>query len=67
VRRLAAVTLLALAGACSPGAGETSSTRVDVFEDGSGVQLVDGAVTHRFEDGTFTWDCMIHGNGVCGR
>lgn len=42
------------------------ATHVEVFEDGSGVQWIDGREVRRFEDGTFVWMCGTQGNRECG-
>lgn len=40
---------------------------VEVFEDGSGVQVIKGKVVETFPEGTFAWDCSEMGNRICGK
>ena len=39
---------------------------VEVYEDGSGVQYVEGREVKTFPEGTFAWDCSAMGNRICG-
>lgn len=45
---------------------DNGSTRVEVYEDGSGVQLVNGMPVRSFASDTFVWDCANMGNRQCG-
>lgn len=40
-------------------------SHVVVFEDGSGVQYVNGRHALSFDEDTFVWDCRYMGNKVC--
>lgn len=39
---------------------------VEIFEDGSGVQWLEGERLRVFDEGTFVWDCSRMGNRQCG-
>lgn len=45
---------------------DNGSTRVEVYEDGSGVQYINGMEVRTFPSDTFVWDCANMGNRICG-
>lgn len=67
---IVAVALAALLGFAShavlPEPAPAPYTGVDVFEDGSGVQYVEGREVATFPEDTFAWDCTVQGNRICG-
>jgi len=53
-------------GVPANGPSESKTTRVEVYEDGSGVQYINGRRVRVFEEDTFVWDCKVMGNRKCG-
>lgn len=45
---------------------DNGSTFVETYEDGSGVQYVNGMEVRTFPSNTFVWDCLAMGNFACG-
>lgn len=45
---------------------DNGSTFVETYEDGSGVQYVNGMEVRTFPSDTFVWDCTAMGNRTCG-
>ena len=46
--------------------GDLDYTGVDTYEDGSGVQYINGTKVRTFPADTFLWDCTYMGNRTCG-
>jgi hypothetical protein len=47
--------------------GSSPISRVVVYEDGSGVQIIAGETERTFPEDTFVWQCDVMGNGNCAR